>query len=410
MRMHAGRIVLGSIAMHLGLLVLVVHWLDQPVRIAAPQVPPREELIEISVVPRDVEPLEIAILKPLIEAPIGPPALQRSALVGSSSEAITTTASPNTASEQSPRGTEPSSPFMRMRRPDLRPDRAAMELIAARGVPAPQPMNPSGRLRDAPNGEAVIDDAAATVSVDKDGTAHIHDKQVEVQYPIAQLAHSLVAPKVLLHDIGEDIANWYADPDAGKRFGPTQDLPRALQAIPGQCDGWGKAMCDDANAPDSERNEREARTTDRGFSLVRDVLRGRYITGNMDITAYLMRKAGVGDAFASRKLALLDDTRDERAARGASYRAEQLVRSAETMRENLEHLWTSTMSAEARRMMLFELWDECAEGDGPVGEAGTRARSVVIGWIRARLTPPPYTAKELEALNARRASKQEFVP
>jgi hypothetical protein len=155
------------------------------------------------------------------------------------------------------------------------------------------------------------------------------------------------------------------------------------------------------------------------------VLTMRDIVGTLDISAYLMRKAGI-DPFAARKLALLDATRDERAARGDAYRAEQLARSAELMRINLERLWASATSADERRIVLFELWDECAEGDGAidsaqrfallrgpaqpdlVGEAGDRARAEVIGWIRAKHVA--YAPDELAALAKRRASKQEFAP
>jgi hypothetical protein len=218
----------------------------------------------------------------------------------------------------------------------------------------------------------------------------------------------LIDPEPTFHDLGDDLANWYADPEAGKRFGRMQDLPQALQADPSACSQWGDQMCDDVNAPESERRTRGTPGDSRGLALVHDVLTGRDIVGTLDITAYLMRKAGIGDPFASRKLALLDATRDERAARGDNYRAEQLARSAELMRANLERLWASAMTAGERRAVLFELWDECAEGDGAIGDAGERARATVIGWIRAKHVA--YTPDELAALNHHRASRQDFAP
>src|SRR5262249_57020290 len=90
-------------------------------------------------------------------------------------------------------------------------------------------------------------------------------------------------------------------------------------------------------------------------------------------------------AYASRKLKLLDDTRDERAALGAQHRAEDLTRAAEIMQRNLETVWRATADPVERRDALFALWDECGEGDGPIGEAGERARKMVIGGVRAKL-------------------------
>src|SRR5262249_27420024 len=118
-------------------------------------------------------------------------------------------------------------------------------------------------------------------------------------------------------------------------------------------------------------------------------------------------------AYASRKLKLLDDTRDERAALGAQHRAEDLARAAEIMQRNLETVWQATADPVERRDALFALWDECGEGDGPVGEAGERARQRVIGWIRAKLParpPDAFTPDEIARRSAQRRSTQPFVP
>src|SRR6185312_1077038 len=107
------------------------------------------------------------------------------------------------------------------------------------------------------------------------------------------------------------------------------------------------------------------------------------------------------------------DTFVERAAHGETYRAGQLARSAEEMQANLERVWATTRDAAARRATLFELWDECAEGSGPLGEAGQRARDLVLVWIRAKLpagSADAYTSGELAALAQRRHSVQAFEP
>jgi hypothetical protein len=83
------------------------------------------------------------------------------------------------------------------------------------------------------------------------------------------------------------------------------------------------------------------------------------------------------------------------------------------MRRNLEALWRATPDPAVRRDALFVLWDECAEGDGPIGEAGQRARTMVIGWIRTRLpagSPDAFAPDEIIARSAHRASRQPFAP
>jgi hypothetical protein len=135
--------------------------------------------------------------------------------------------------------------------------------------------------------------------------------------------------------------------------------------------------------------------------------------GKLDITSYLMRKAGVGDAYASRKLKLLDATRAERIQLGAAHRAEQLARSAELVRRNLDALERAALSPAARRAALFALWDECIEGEDAAGRAGDRARAMVIGWIRQHLPeggPDAFPPDEIARLDAQRTSTQHFTP
>jgi hypothetical protein len=139
---------------------------------------------------------------------------------------------------------------------------------------------------------------------------------------------------------------------------------------------------------------------------------GTFAEGNLDIYAWLYRKYA-GDPYASRKLKLLDDTRDERAALGEKYRANRLDASRELMRKTLVQLWRTTLDPAQRRAALFELWDECAEGEGPTGQAGEQARVVVIDWIREHLplgSPDAYRPDELAALVAKRTSRQAFAP
>jgi hypothetical protein len=275
-------------------------------------------------------------------------------------------------------------------------DGATAERIANAGSAAPRDeVKKSGKLQSTPGGGAVIYDRVTTMTVEPDGTAHPDD------IPDIDPKFHLPVPKVwevenMRKELGHQLTEWFKDPEAGKRFGPSSELPRHLQASPGACDSWGSTMCDDPLAPKIEQLVRE-----------RKKVLGGFFGGATDITAYLHRKF-VGDPYASRKLKLLDDTRDERVAMGTAYRAEQAARSAELMQKNLERLWVKEPHAVARRAALFELWDECGED-----EAGLRARAIVIGWIRAKLpkgSASAYTDEEIDALQAQRTSSTPFAP
>jgi hypothetical protein len=288
-----------------------------------------------------------------------------------------------------------------MRRPDLHASAARLEAIAGQGE-LPSPVARSGRLDSRPGGTAIIHDAVANIGVERDGTVHVHDKadiDIHLMLPVfPDLRRDL-------REIGETVATWYADPYAGTRYNRTLDLPQHLQAVPGQCDTYGDAMCDDAMSPEMKAHKTTLSNGGDETSVA---------GGKLDITAYLMRKFHVGDAYASRKLKLLDDTRAERAERGAAYRDAQLARSAELMRANLAELARlAATDPAALHETLFELWDECAEGDDATGAAGQRARSQVVGWIRAHAPaggPGAFTPAEIATLDARRVSAQHFAP
>ncbi len=132
-----------------------------------------------------------------------------------------------------------------------------------------------------------------------------------------------------------------------------------------------------------------------------------------DITDAFMRRHKI-DPYASRKLAYLDATRDERVQIGNRYRKEQLSRSNELMQNNLAMLWGSTTDLAKRKQGLFELWDECAEtGEASVIEGGTAARLLVVAWISSKLPSGgalAFTASELATFNRKRSSKRPFEP
>lgn len=124
-----------------------------------------------------------------------------------------------------------------------------------------------------------------------------------------------------------------------------------------------------------------------------------------------MQRMGI-DPYARAKLAFLDRTRDQRAAIGERHRHRQLARSTELMQRHIDRLWATTGELAARKLGLFELWDDCAEtGSDELIAGGAAARALVIGVIRARLRGrDAYTTAELAQLNARRRSKRVFAP
>jgi hypothetical protein len=285
-----------------------------------------------------------------------------------------------------------------MRGPDLRLGARAIDQMK-RGGRAPERVARSGRLESAGGGRGAIHDAVTDITVDRDGTVHLHDKDdVDMHWDI-----HLPTPDRIKKDLaqaGRDLAAWYADPYAGARVGPSQDVPRDVAATPGACDHWGD-LCN------LDLMQRHGEVSDLQRHAGGSIAHGR-----LDLTALLMRKLGVGDAYASRKLELLDDTRDERAELGAQHRAEDLARSAEVMQRNLEAVWRATADPAERRDALFALWDECAEGGGLLGEAGERARTMVIGWIRAKLprgSPGAFAPDEIARRSAQRRSSQPFA-
>src|SRR5262249_8706762 len=120
------------------------------------------------------------------------------------------------------------------------------------------------------------------------------------------------------------------------------------------------------------------------------------------------------DPYASRKLHVLDATRDQRAEIGSRHRIEQLSKAAQIMRANLDRVWATVRDLDARKQALFELWDVCAETGGATARgAGAVARRLVVGFIRAKLpagSASAFTAAELAAFNLKRQSQAAFQP
>lgn len=133
------------------------------------------------------------------------------------------------------------------------------------------------------------------------------------------------------------------------------------------------------------------------------------LSGTFDATDAILRAHGQ-DPYASAKRAFLDRTRDQRFELGKVDRREQLGRSAELMRANLERVWTITRDPAQRKQLAFELWDDCAEtGDDRLVEGGAAARAFLVRFVQVKLAQR-YTEAELAQLNAHRHSRATFDP
>jgi hypothetical protein len=334
----------------------------------------------------DVTPIEVVMLPDRVDAGVIAPVRSASGdRGGSSSKAI---AARTSGSEPSP-GPEPAPPPTPTPTPTptppvmLRLPTGAIQAIVDRpDLPPPHVPATSGKLVDAGGGTKVAQDAVTALKVDADGTAHFADKtDVDI--------HFAVPSRRILGAILED---WYDDPYKQLESPPIQDLPQHEQAVPG---GWDSG---------ARRGSIASETAENGIVPI--------VSGGFDLTSWVMRAAG-DDPYRARKQRLLEDTFDERAEQRANHTAEQRDRTEQLVRANLARLWRATVDPVERRLALFELWDECEEGEGPAAEAGERARRQVLAWIRAKLpagSTDAYAPEELEKLNASRKSKRLFSP
>jgi hypothetical protein len=339
-----------------------------------------------------------------------PPALAKIASTASGASAAATRTGATQASAESDTRVAPDthgepgphrSPLA-MRGADLSLSDGAIARLEARPTRAdlepPEPPQIDQRLKPSGKGTFQLHDVVTTLTMAPDGTVVFRDKpyiDIHINLPVPTPSQ-IVA---MLKDTGKQIDEWTKDPYRDTRVGKPQDLPARITGIQGACDHWGDPLCDPP--PWLTKNEDDGHYN------------GEIAGGNADLTAYLMHKLGVGDPYASRKLKILDTTRDQRVTLGSAFRTQQLDRSAELTQRNLENLWRTTTDPAARREAVFAIWDECTEGEGEAAAAGDRARAMVIGWIRARMPPgsaDAFTADELARLNARKTSHRVFAP
>ena len=136
------------------------------------------------------------------------------------------------------------------------------------------------------------------------------------------------------------------------------------------------------------------------------------------------------ERFWRAKQRLMASTYELRLSMARRWAKQQIQTQLTALGTQLRAVWRrSDRPAKQRRATIFELWDECEEGlevptsgaedklaaevDAVRADAGHRARRTIVSFVRKHLpagSDHAYPRRELDALNARRHSKQRFEP
>ena len=139
-----------------------------------------------------------------------------------------------------------------------------------------------------------------------------------------------------------------------------------------------------------------------------------------DLNDVLIRMSG-HDPYSYAKRKFLDSTRAQRQRLASAARRTWSREALLRLPAQLAGIWgDARLTAQARRRLLFELWDECREPSNKIDDAADQdvinsgtARVTIIGFIRKTLPPgstDAFTDIELRRMNEIRASRQTFTP
>lgn len=337
--------------------------------VEAPAIAPVDTIIELVTL---TEPVEAVPPPRRMAAPRGGAPQRRAPGEEPAAAAVTATRASAADLPVAPTAPEPSGGALRMR--GLEPPRLVvpdLSRIAEAGPPPPAPVAPSGELAEVGGGHRRSDQGTFVAEIGRDGSVNLKDR------PNLRVNFAVPTPRAL----GQGLASWYRDPYAQTRDPERQPVP--------------------SGAVDDEEEQRKRPKT------------VPLITGSFDVTDWLMRMAG-RDPYLAAKLRFLDRTRAERVELAAEYRQELLRNVTVIVRAHAARAWAAPGTAEEKRRLLFELWDECIEGGSEdERQAAERARAAILGFVQSHLpagSEHGYSAEELAELNRGRSSKQPFSP
>ena len=134
------------------------------------------------------------------------------------------------------------------------------------------------------------------------------------------------------------------------------------------------------------------------------------IKGRFDLNDQLSRLAGQ-DPYASTKRKMAEETREQRLC--MAWRA-QHARESQALFELSSNVLAiagrTDWSPERRRRALFDIWDECDDGDSDYADMARATITAIIRQSFPQGSPLAYPPQELLALNSQRASRLEFAP
>ena len=140
---------------------------------------------------------------------------------------------------------------------------------------------------------------------------------------------------------------------------------------------------------------------------------GAGVSGSFDVTDQAMKLAGQ-DPYASAKRALADETREARLCIARRYQGERKKQELFHLATNVRRLAArADLSLAARRALIFDIWDECAEESESGPDYGAMARATILAVVREVFpagSERAYQPGELLALNHRRTSRRRFAP
>lgn len=378
------------------------HYLPAPPHVTLDKPPVTIELVPptplVTVAPpAAAEPMDVVFFDepPATPAPASAP--QPGSSRGSTRSEVVAIATTPSSSAEGPIDTgdphAPRNPYLDMRR-------APSPRIAVRGwddlenVPkgsVPEKDISTGQLAPDGGGTHKSDQGAFTAKVDRDGSVTLKDKRnfnIHLTLPTAK-------------DIGDMFQAWYYDPNKPVGTLGPPNMPKKQANLTREDFGGGERLYGDDSAT---------------LGYKKDAPDGNAIpiaAGGFDITDAFMRGNG-SDPYASKKLAFLDSTRDERVQIGKKYKSQQLAQVAQIVKKNLARVWAATTDPQQRKQALFELWDECVEtGSAEVVEAAATARKMIVGFIRANVpatSEHAYTSAEIAACNRAKQSTARFSP